>query len=99
MVATLSRTRSQPQPALEIKIPAGDVLGVFAQQCPFAGGNLQLVEVVPGLVAIVEGYIDSIGIVLGNVDHHYVNALQPGEVSGSGSFCAGCRPGGGIYGE
>ena len=57
----------QAQVALQIEIPADDALGVLAHQRLLAGGNLQLVEIVPGLVAVVQADVDDVRIVLGHV--------------------------------
>ena len=42
------------------KTPAGDAVGVLAHQRLFAGGDLQLVEVVPGLVAVVQADVENV---------------------------------------
>src|SRR6185295_477388 len=52
-VAIVCRAGRQAQLIFEIKHPAGDALGILADQGAFAGGDFYFVEVVPGLVAIV----------------------------------------------
>ena len=52
-IAIVGGSRRESQFVFQIKNPASDAFGILANQRAFAGGNLYLVEIVPGWIAIV----------------------------------------------
>ena len=90
--------KGQAQAGLLIEDPTGNALGVLAEQGPLARGDLDLVDVVPGCIPVVEAHIDGIWIRLGDGIDHGPGPLGGGQVAGLGGLLAGGRGGGRIHG-
>jgi hypothetical protein len=97
-VAVFGGAAGQAQIALEVKIPAGDTLRVLAHQRLLAGGDLQLVKVMPRLVAVIEADVDHVRIAFRNLGNEDAYALQASEVARGWSIGAGSWFGCGIHG-
>ena len=80
-VAVLGRAGGQPELVLAIEHPAGQPLGVLAQERPLAGRELHLVEVVPGGIAVVEPDVDRVRVGLGHRVDEGPGAFRRGHVA------------------
>jgi hypothetical protein len=76
-----------------VKPPTRNALGVLADEGALAGGNFQFVEIVPGLIAIVEADVERVRVGFGSGEQLHAHALQSSEVARGGDF--GARRGGG----
>src|SRR5262245_62175608 len=81
-VAIVRRANGQPQLALQIEDPTDEPLGVLANQRPLAGGDFDLVEIVPGLIAVVDPDIHQIGIAPGHGVNLRRHLFQIGQIAG-----------------
>src|SRR5215510_14876645 len=70
---------------LQIENPTCNAFRVLTDQRPFAGGDLDLVEIVPGFVAIVETDIDGIGFTARNSVDQCADSFCVGYVSSGGN--------------
>ena len=96
-VAVVGRARCQAQDTLVVEIPARQAIGILAQQRTFASGDLHLVEVVPGLVAIVQAHEKRVGIGPRHRVDHGTSALGIREIARRGNFRSGRHTVGGIH--
>ena len=86
-MSPLSFERSgQPKLVLEVEHPADEPVRVLADQGPFAGRDLDAIEVVPGFVPIIQSNIDNVGIGFRNCVDGGPDAFGIGQVAGSRSF-------------
>ena len=97
-VPLLRGAQRQTQVGLLVEDPARDALGVLAEQGPLARRDLDLVDVMPGGIAIVETDVDRVGIGLGHGIDHRPGPLGGGQVAGFGSLLACGGRGCGIHG-
>jgi hypothetical protein len=65
VITIFRRARSQPQIACQIKVPPGYPLRVLTYQRLFTGRDLELVEIVPCLVAIIQTDVGYVWLVFG----------------------------------
>ena len=75
-VAVVCRTRRQLQLILQIKDPAGDALCVLTNQGAIAGRDFYLVEIVPGLISIVQADVDRVGFATRHSENLRANAFH-----------------------
>ena len=75
LVAVIRHALGQPQLTIQIKEPPGDPLRVFPHQRLLARGNLQLVEVVPSLIAVIQSDVHHVGVALGHGIRNHPHAF------------------------
>jgi hypothetical protein len=76
-------------PFSAVEDPAGQPLGVLAQESAFAGRDLHLVEVVPRLVAVVQSHVEGVGIGPGHGVDEGADAFRVGQVARGRHLLAG----------
>ena len=96
LIARVLHPLSQAQIAFQIEDPGRNSVGVPANERALAGGDTQLVEIVPALVAIVEADIDHVRIALGRAEQHHPHPFQVGEIARWRSITVLGRSGAGI---
>ena len=77
---------AERQLILEIEDPAGDAVRVLAQQCALAGGDADLVQIVPRLVAIVQSDVHDLGLTARHFIQHGAHSLDLRQVARRGHF-------------
>src|SRR4029077_16343122 len=66
---------------LAVEHPVGDAVGVLAEQAAFPCGDAELVEIVPGLVTIVQTDIHDVRLTSRHGIWGYAHALDVGKIS------------------
>src|SRR5262249_54804665 len=97
-VTVVRRAYRQPQFVLQIENPAGETIGVLAYQCALARRNFDLVEIVPGLIAVVDPHIHRIRVAFGHGVNLRRHLFQLGQIAGFRRVFAGGRRLGGVNG-
>ena len=84
---------------LRSKTQDGDPVGILADECSLAGlAIVDLIEVVPRFVAVVDADVDDAGLALGRGDELHLYALQAGQVARRTGSAPAAGRGGGIDG-
>src|SRR5580658_213694 len=81
----------EPQGALVIEHPGGDVLGVLAQQRFLAARDVQLVQIVPAWIAVVQADVENVRLGLRHGEYFRAHALEVGERPGRWHAGTGVR--------
>ena len=81
-VASVRGAQREAQPPLVVERPPGDALGVLADERALAGRNAHPVEVVPGLVAVVEPHEHDVRLVPRQLIDLGARSFRVGDVAG-----------------
>src|SRR5262249_17759530 len=82
-ISVVGTTRGQPKVAFQVENPSRNALRVLAHQFLRASRELQLVEIVPGFIAVIQADVDRVGVTLRNIDNLDADAFQSGEIARS----------------
>src|SRR6202035_5306647 len=75
LIARVLNAVGKPKIAFQIENPLRDTIEVLADQRAFASGDLKLVKIVPGFIAIVEADVKDIWIRLWRAEQHDAHAF------------------------
>ncbi len=97
-VALVGRPLRHPENAGVVERPARDPLRVLPHERPLARRDLDLVDVVPGGVPVVQPDVDRVGVALGQRVDLGACALRVRQVARGGRLLSGFRRGGRVDG-
>ena len=87
-VAVVGRANRKSKLIFVVEDPAHQAFGILSQESQFASGYLQLVEIVPGFVTVIEADVEEVRVAFGPVVYESADTFEVRKVPGFWRFRA-----------